>query len=144
MICGMVVFGKIFGHWIYKKKKPKTWSEVVWRTAADRFVQYIQAWSGILVWKGVWDIWSFYILVNSPWVSAVVAHFVGIGILLLLFAFRSAVMPPMIFAEDTIMLDSTVSRWNILSKFWFGQTKKNRPKEIAKQWEWSRVKISKF
>ncbi len=66
-------------------------------------MQYLQAWGGISIWKAVWDLWTYFILPGDLWARVVIAHVCGLLMLLLTFSFRSAVTPPMIFVEDTIL-----------------------------------------
>lgn len=134
LVIGQVWSRAVLERRIYLRLKPRTWSEVVKRTFADRTARYVEAWAGIAIWKGVWDIWDVYVLPGQPWASAVVAHVAGLLLLLLLFAFRSAVTPPMVFVEDTIMLSATVTRWNLLSKLIV--ERKQRRGMTQKEMEW--------
>ncbi len=119
---------------IYRSTRPRTWRELAFRTLADRLCQYVQAWGGICIWKAVWDLWTFYVLPDAPWFGALTAHLVGFVLLIGTFSFRSAVTPPMIFVEDTIMREQLGSRWNLLSKLLL-RKKRKELSPLAQQWE---------
>lgn len=119
---------------IYRSTRPTTWRELAFRTLADRLCQYVQSWGGICIWKAVWDLWTYYVLPDSPWFGALTAHLVGLVLLLATFSFRSAVTPPMIFVEDTIMREQLGSRWNLLSKLLL-RKKRKQMSPLAQQWE---------
>jgi hypothetical protein len=119
---------------IYRTTRPVTWRELAFRTLADRVCQYVQAWGGICIWKAVWDLWAYFILPDAPWFGALTAHLVGLAMLLATFSFRSAVTPPMIFVEDTIMREQLGSRWNLLSKLLL-RVKRRQLNPLASKWE---------
>jgi hypothetical protein len=127
--------------YIYRPTRPSTWRELAFRTLADRACQYVQAWGGICIWKAVWDLWTFYILPDAPWFGALTAHLVGLVLLLATFSFRSAVTPPMIFVEDTIMREQLGSRWNLLSKLLL-RVKRRQLNPLASKWESEKVYMS--
>ncbi len=132
-----VVTGRLFlSRFIYRgAQRPRTWKEVAWRTAADRIVQYVMSWSAICIWKALWDLWMFYILPEQPWVSAVVAHVLGLVLLLLTLSFRSVVMPPLVYVEDSILRDSLGSRWNVLTTFLEERRHRKSMSPLEKKWE---------
>jgi hypothetical protein len=49
--------------------------------------------------KAIWNLWSIILIDEDLVVTAVIAHVVGMSILLLIFSFRGAVLPPMIITE---------------------------------------------
>lgn len=111
-----------------------------WRTGADRIIHYVQAWAGICIWKGVWDLWTTQINIgDSRWLTAAVAHVVGLVALLCVFSFRGASLPPMMYTEDTIVEDSMMSRWNILSKMIWHHGKP----PLEREWEANKVNLVK-
>ncbi len=121
--------------YIYRQTRPTSWRELILRTLADRLCQYLQSWGGICIWKAVWDIWFFFILPDSPWLGAMTAHLVGFVLLILTFSFRSAVTPPMIFVEDTIMREQLGSRWNLLTKLLIRLAHRRSLSPLERQWE---------
>lgn len=120
---------------IYRPWKPFTWGELVLRTVADRLIQVTQMWGSVCIWAAIWDLWTYFILPEEPWYAALTAYFVGLFILLCTFSLRSAVTPPMVFVEDTILAEQLGSRWNMLSGFLERLRKRRAQSPLEQEWE---------
>lgn len=137
--------GRFFlARFIYRKCPPASWWELFVRTFLDRAVLYTQAWAGISIWKGIWNTWD-YVSINSvisPLATAWVGHVTGLVLLLISFAFRGAVMPPMVYTEDSIFdgSDTTTARWDLLSQF-LSRKEQKRKNPLAFEWKSTKIEL---